>query len=90
MERQIEVDGVRWRVVPLHREANPADDEHWHLARVRFEPVDGASLPPRETWLRQEDDVAEADLLDQYGDEQLAEACLVAEEVEGEAEEGGG
>lgn len=84
MERDIEVEGVRWRVIPLPREVKRLDDDRWHLARVRFEPVDSASLLPRETWLRLEEDVPAGDVLDQYEDEQLVEACMVAEEVETE------
>ena len=82
MKREIEVEGARWRVVALPREAERVDDDHWHLARVRFEPLDAPGFSARETWLRLEEDVPAGDVLDQYEDEQLVEACLVAEEVE--------
>lgn len=82
MERDIEVEGVRWKAIPLPQEVRRVDDDRWHLARVRFEPQEGSSLPPRETWLRLEEDVPAGDVLDQYEDEQLVEACLVAEEVD--------
>lgn len=85
MERHIEVDGERWTVTALPRRAERAEDDRWHLARVRFEPVAGSSLPPRETWLRLEEDVPAHDVLDQYEDEQLVEACMIAEEIDGEA-----
>lgn len=81
MEREIDVDGTRWRVIPLPEEAERPEGDDWHLARVRFEPLDAADLAPRETWLRLEEDVPAHDVLDQYGDEQLVEAYLVAEEV---------
>lgn len=82
MDRHIEVDGVRWTVKALPREAERAEDDRWHLARVRFEPAEGSGVAPRETWLRQEEDVPAGDVLDQYADEQLVEACLIAEEIE--------
>lgn len=82
MKREIEVEGSRWRVIALPEEADRAGDDDWHLARVRFEPLDAPDLAPRETWLRLEEDVPSGDVLDQYGDEQLVEAYLVAEEVE--------
>lgn len=86
MEREIDVDGSRWRVIPLPEEAGRMEDDDWHRARVRFEPIDAPDLPPRETWLRVEEDVPAHDVLDQYEDEQLVEAYLVAEEVD----DGGG
>ena len=82
MKREIDVDGVRWRVLPLPEEAERAEGDDWHLARVRFEPIDTPDLAPRETWLRLEEDVPAHDVLDQYEDEQLVEAYLVAEEVD--------
>lgn len=81
MEREIEVEGARWKVYALPEEADRKDEDDWHLARVRFEPVDAPSLPPRETWLRLEEDVPAGDVLDQYGDDALVEAYLVAEEA---------
>lgn len=83
MERQIEVDGEAWTVTVLPDETERSGDDRWHLVRVRFEPEAGSSLPPRETWLRLEEDVPAGDVLDQYEDEQLVEACMVAEEVDG-------
>ena len=82
MTREIEFEGSRWRVIPLPEEAGRAADDDWHLARVRFEAVDAPDLPPRETWLRLEEDVPARDVLDQYEDEQLVEAYLIAEEVD--------
>lgn len=81
MEREIDVDGTRWRVIPLPEQAERAEDDDWHLSRVRFEPVEALDLAPRETWLRHEEDVPADDVLDQYQDEQLVEAYMVAEEV---------
>lgn len=80
MERVIEVEGDRWRVIALHRKVEREEEDGWHLARVRFEPVSADHLPSRETWLRLEEDVPADDVLDQYGDDQLVEAFLVAEE----------
>lgn len=82
MEREIVMDGTRWRVIPLPERAERAEDDRWHLARVRFEPVGAEGLAPRETWLRLEEDVPADDVLDQYEDEQLVEAYMVAEEVD--------
>ncbi len=80
MEREIDVEGDRWRVVPLDRRVEREEQDGWHLARVRFEPVDADHLPARETWLRVEEDVPADDVLDQYEDAQLVEAFLVAQE----------
>lgn len=80
MERMIEVEGDRWRVIALDRKVEREEEDGWDLARVRFEPVDAHHLPVRETWLRLEEDVPADDVLDQYGDDQLVEAFLVAEE----------
>lgn len=82
MERVIEIEGQRWRVLSLAQHARRAERDPWHYARVRFEPPAGGKQPPRETWLRVEEDLPSEDVLDQYADEQLAEAFLVAEEVE--------
>lgn len=84
MERTILIEGNRWRARALHREVERAEEDGWHLARVRFDPVDAEGLPPRETWLRVEEDLPADDVLDQYGDEELAEAFLVAEEMTSE------
>lgn len=86
MEREIVMDGTRWRVIPLAEEAEREEKDDWHLARVRFEPVGAGNLVPRETWLRLEEDVPADDVLDQYEDEQLVEAYMVAEEVEPDTE----
>lgn len=84
MARILEINGSRWRVLALPEEARRSEDERWHYARVRFEPVeeDEEEFPPRETWLRLEEDMS-ADVLDQYEDEALAEAFLISEEVGG-------
>lgn len=82
MPREIDVDGLRWRVISLPERVRRMEDDDWDLARVRFEPVDSATSLPRETWLRLEVDVPARDVLEQYEDEELAEACLVAEEME--------
>lgn len=86
MRREIDVDGSRWRVVALPDVVERAEGDDWHLARVRFEPLDTPNLPARETWLRLEEDVPAHDVLDQYEDEQLVEAYLVAEEVDGDGD----
>lgn len=83
MERTINIDDVEWRVLALGVDAAREGADHWHLARVRFEPRNVAAAP-RETWLRMEEDVPAEDVLDQYQDAQLREAYLVAEEVVGE------
>lgn len=80
MEREIDVEGDRWRVIPLDEKVEREEEDGWDLARVRFEPVTADHLPVRETWLRLEEDVPADDVLDQFGDEQLVEAFLVAEE----------
>lgn len=82
MERILDIDGQEWRVVSLPEDARRAKADPWHFARVRFEPVGPRASAPRETWLRVEEDVPGRDVLDQYGDEELVEAFLVAEEVE--------
>lgn len=86
MERTLLIEGTRWRARALPDEVERAEKDGWHLARVRFEPVDDdTGLPPRETWLRLEEDLSSDDVLDQYEDEELAEAFLVAEEMTSEA-----
>jgi len=82
LERIIDIDGSEWRVLALDLDASRQGADHWHLARVRFEPRNSAAMP-RETWLRMEEDVPALDVLDQYQDAQLREAYLVAEEVLG-------
>lgn len=86
MEREIVMDGTRWRVIALAEEVERAEEDRWHLARVRFEPVEAGDLVPRETWLRLEEDVPADDVLDQYEDEQLVEAYMVSEEVDPDPE----
>ena len=85
MERVLDIDGNRWRVKALPVHADRAEADPWHYARVRFEPVTEAEFTVRETWLRVEEDVPARDVLDQYEDEELVEAFLVAEEVEADA-----
>lgn len=81
MLRLLNIDGFQWDVRALPREAQRLEADPWHYARVRFEPHGHEQAPPRETWLRLEEDVPAHDVLDQYGDEYLVEAFLVAEEV---------
>lgn len=88
MSREIEVEGARWRAVALPEEVQRAEADGWHLARVRFEPVETPEYPPRETWLRLEEDIPADSVLDQYGDEELVEAFLVSEEVDVGSDEG--
>lgn len=84
MERIVDIEDEAWRIVPLPEEVRRAESDPWHFARVRFEPVGPSSWVPRETWLRLEEDVPAGDVLDQYDDEALVEAFLVAEEVRGD------
>lgn len=86
MERILDIDGQRWRVRALPREASREEADPWHLVRVRFEPLSTREAAPRETWLRLEEDVPAGDVLEQYDDEALAESFLVAEEVSGDGE----
>ena len=86
MDRVLDIDGQRWAVVALQEEAAHRGEEPWHYHRVRFEPLEGPRQAPRETWLRHEEDVPSQDVLDQYRDEELVEAFLVAEEVGPERE----
>ncbi len=81
MDRELEIDGLKWSVTALPREVQREDADAWHYARVRFDPLGHDEYGPRETWLRLEEDVPSDSVLDQYGDEELAEAFLVAEEV---------
>jgi len=83
LERIIDIDGSEWRVSAVGLDATRQGADHWHLARVRFEPRN-AEAAPRETWLRMEEDVPALDVLDQYQDDQLLEAYMVAEEVRAE------
>jgi hypothetical protein len=82
-DRVLEIDGLKWTVFALPREARRGGADRWHLSRVRFEPLGHMEFAPRETWLRHEEDVPARNVLDQYRDEQLREAFLVAEEVNG-------
>jgi len=81
MPRLLNIDGFEWNVRALPEEAQRSEADPWHYARVRFEPYGHEQSPARETWLRLEEDVPADDVLDQYGDEYLVEAFLVAEEV---------
>lgn len=87
MERIVEIEDQPWRVVPLPDEVRRVESDPWHFARVRFEPLPPSSWCPREAWLRLEEDVPARDVLDQYDDEALIEAFLVAEEVRGQNED---
>lgn len=82
-DRVLEIDGLKWTVVALPQAAKHAGADPWHYARVRFEPLGHVESAPRESWLRHEEDVPATDVLDQYGDEELTEAFLVAEEMNG-------
>lgn len=88
MERIVEIEGGRWRVIPLPEEVRRAGSDPSHLARVRFEPAEASTWVPRETWLRIEEDVPARDVLDQYDDAALVEAFLVAEEARDPGPEG--
>lgn len=81
MERIVRIEDEDWRVVPLPEKVRRMESDPWHFARVRFEPARPSSWVPRETWLRLEEDVPARDVLDQYDDEALVEAFMVAEEV---------
>lgn len=83
MPRVLDIDGFEWKVVALPEEAERREGDDWHYAKVRFEPHGHAEYRPREAWLRIEEDVPARDVLDQYGDEHLIEAFMVAEEVDG-------
>ena len=83
MPRLLDIDGFEWKVVALPQEAERQEADSWHYARVRFEPHGHSEYCARETWLRLEEDVPANDVLDQYGDEYLTEAFLVAEVVDG-------
>jgi len=86
MPRLLNIDGFQWNVRALPEEVERRAPDPWHYARVRFEPHGHDEYPAREAWLRLEEDVPARDVLDQYGDEYLVEAFLVAEEVAGGAE----
>lgn len=81
MERVLDIDGLRWAVVALPEEVGRREADQWHYSKVRFEPRGHTEYGPKETWLRREEDVPARDVLDQYGDEELIEVFLVAEEV---------
>ena len=81
MSRVLDIDGFEWAVVALPEKAEHRGDDHWHRAKVRFEPHGHEENSPRETWLRLEEDVPAQDVLDQYDDAYLIEAFLVAQEV---------
>jgi hypothetical protein len=83
MERLLDIDGLSWRVVSLPETASRRDADPWHYARVRYEPEGHSEHRARETWLRIEEDIPANDVLDQYGDEYLIEAFLVAEAING-------
>ena len=83
MSRLLDIDGLGWTVSALPREAQRREADPWHYARVRYEPHGHAEGRPRETWLRIEEDIPANDVLDQYSDEHLGEAFLIAEIVDG-------
>jgi hypothetical protein len=83
MSRVLDIDGLDWRVIALPEEASRTASDPWHYARIRYGPSGHAEHAPRESWLRLEEDVPARDVLDQYSDEYLIEAFLVAEEVNG-------
>lgn len=83
MQRPLDIYGQTWIVRSLPEEAARREADPWHYARVRFDPPEGSDSTPRETWLRIEEDVQGPDVLDQYSDEALVEAYLVAEEAAG-------
>jgi hypothetical protein len=83
MERLLDIDGLSWRVVSLPETARRRDADPWHYARVRYEPNGHSEQRARETWLRLEEDIPANDVLEQYGDEYLIEAFLVAEAING-------
>ncbi|MFQ5679064.1 MAG: hypothetical protein ACE5HP_06365 [Gemmatimonadota bacterium] len=81
MERILEIEGCKWRVLPLRQGGRGEESEPWHFVRVRFEPLPPSSWTPREAWLRVEEEAPREEVLSRYGDEELREAFLVAEEV---------
>ncbi|WP_419162305.1 hypothetical protein [Candidatus Palauibacter sp.] len=85
MPRILDIDGFEWEVKALPDTARHPGADPWHYAKIRFEPRDHDEYPPREAWLKLESDVPARDVLDQYNDDYLTEAFMVAEEV-GETE----
>ncbi len=85
MNRVLDIDGFEWQVRALSEEAEHRGADPWHYAKIRFEPHGHEEYVAREAWLRIEEDVPARDVLDQYNDDYLIEAFLVAEEV-GETE----
>ena len=81
MSRVLDIDGQKWSVQAVGVAAEHRGDDRWHLHKVRFDPIGGPETSARETWLRHEVDVPADSVLDQYGDEALEEAFLIAEEV---------
>lgn len=81
MSRVLDIDGFEWAVRALDEEAEHRGSDPWHYAKIRFDPHGHDEYGPRETWLRLEEDVPAETVLDQYDDEYLIEAFLVAEEV---------
>jgi hypothetical protein len=81
MQRPLDIYGQTWTVRSLPEEAQRREADPWHYARVRFDPPEDSERLPRETWLRLEEDVPAADVLDQYSDEALVEAFMVAEQT---------
>ncbi|MDX1396008.1 MAG: hypothetical protein R3195_16620 [Gemmatimonadota bacterium] len=83
MPRLLDIDGFEWTVSALPQKARRREADPWHYARVRYEPHGHDEGRPREAWLRIEEDIPANDVLDQYSDEYLAEAYLIAEIVDG-------
>jgi hypothetical protein len=83
MPRLLDIDGLAWSISALPQQAERREADPWHYARVRYEPHGHAEQRAREAWLRVEEDIPGRDVLDQYTDEYLIEAFLVAEIVDG-------
>jgi hypothetical protein len=83
MPRLLDIDGLQWSVTALPREAERREADPWHYARIRYEPYGHSEQRAREAWLRIEEDIPANDVLDQYADEYLVEAFLVAEVANG-------
>lgn len=81
MTRVLDIDGFEWEVQALPEEAEHRGADPWHYAKIRFNPLGHDESAAREGWLRLEEDVPAHDVLDQYSNEYLIEAFLVAEEV---------
>ncbi|MFV1986788.1 MAG: hypothetical protein ACC682_05885 [Gemmatimonadota bacterium] len=83
MSRLLDIDGLQWSVTALPKRAERREADPWHYARIRYEPHGHEEQRVREAWLRIEEDIPAHDVLDQYADEYLIEAFLVAEVIDG-------